>query len=91
MRYEPANTIIQKFGGLSALAEVVGKAPHTVMKWRMPKPQGTGGVIPHWHHDAILAAAEAKGIELEPADFLPPRSTDSTAPPGDHDLMAVAS
>lgn len=80
MRYEPANTIIQKFGGLSALAEVVGKASHTVMKWRMPKPQGTGGVIPHWHHEAILAAAVERGIELEPADFLPRRSTDIPAP-----------
>lgn len=79
MRHEPANTIIQKFGGLSALAEIVGKAPHTVMKWRMPKPKGTGGVIPHWHHDAILEAAKAKGIELEPSDFLPSRQTENAA------------
>jgi hypothetical protein len=89
MRCEPANTIIQKFGGLSALAEVVGKASHTVMKWRMPKPQGTGGVIPHWHHEAILAAAVEKGIELEPADFLQVRAENATAPPGDQPLMAA--
>lgn len=75
MRCEPANTIIRKFGGLSALAEVVGKAPHTVMRWRMPREKGgTDGIIPHWHHDAIVEAAEAREIDLSDTGFVPVRS-----------------
>lgn len=74
MRCEPANTIIHLFGGLSALAEVVGKAPHTVMRWRMPKEKGgTDGIIPHWHHDAIVDAAAERGLNLSETGFVPVR------------------
>jgi hypothetical protein len=72
MRCEPANSIIIKFNGLSALAEVTGVSVHTVMRWRTPREKGgTGGVVPHWHVPAILLAAKAKGIDLAPADFSP--------------------
>ncbi|MDQ0132634.1 hypothetical protein J2T08_000535 [Neorhizobium galegae] len=72
MRCEPANTIIIKFKGLKPLAEVTDVSVHTVMRWRMPKEKGgTGGVVPHWHVDAILQAAKSKGIDLKPTDFLP--------------------
>jgi hypothetical protein len=89
MRCEPANSIIQRFGGLSALAEVVGKTTHTVMRWRMPRPQGTGGIIPHWHHEAIVSAAETRGIDLSGTGFVPV-VTSSTAP-ADAPAEAVAS
>ena len=72
MRCEPANSIIIKFNGLTALAEVTGVSVHTVMRWRTPREKGgTGGVVPHWHVPAILQAAKEKGIELVPADFSP--------------------
>lgn len=72
MRCEPANTIIKRFGGLSALAEVTDVSVHSVMRWRTPKSRGgTGGMIPHWHMDAILAAAKDRAIDLSPTDFLP--------------------
>lgn len=72
MRCDPANSIIAKFGGLTALAEVADVTPHTVMRWRKPRESGgTGGVVPHWHIQAILDAAKQRGIELSPSDFLP--------------------
>jgi len=38
----------------------------------MPKERGgTGGVIPHWHVEAILEAAKARKIKLSQADFMP--------------------
>jgi len=78
MRCEPANSIIQKFGGLSALAEVTGVKPHTVMRWRMPRDRGgTGGVIPHWHVEAVLAEARARKIKLGSSDFFPTPTTPS--------------
>lgn len=72
MRCEPADTIIKKFSGLKAVSEVVGVSPHTVMRWRRRREDGgTGGVIPHWHMDKLLAAARDRDIDLKPADFLP--------------------
>ncbi|MFC0482491.1 hypothetical protein [Gellertiella hungarica] len=45
---------------------------HTVMRWRMPKEKGgTGGVVPHWHIPAILAAARERDIDVGPLDFAP--------------------
>lgn len=70
MRCEPANTIIERMGGLSAVAEVTKVTPHSVMRWRMPKVDGgTGGLIPSRHAEAILGAAREREIDLKPQDF----------------------
>jgi len=72
MRCEPANTIITKFKGLKPLAEVCDVKVHTVMRWRMPREKGgTGGVVPHWHVQAILNAARERGIDVRASDFAP--------------------
>lgn len=74
MRCEPANTIIHKFNGLKALAEAANVSVHSVMRWRTVREKGgTGGIIPHWHIDAILNAAKEREIELSDHDFLPVR------------------
>jgi len=71
MRHEPANKIINEFGGLTAVATIVGVSPHSVMRWRMPKQSGgTGGAIPHWHVPVLLAAAKERKIKLRPEDFV---------------------
>ncbi|SMC41345.1 hypothetical protein SAMN06297251_102100 [Fulvimarina manganoxydans] len=71
MRCEPANSLIQKFGGLSAVAKVVEATPNAVMRWRMPKAKGgTGGAIPHWHIPKLIAEARRSGINVEPGDFI---------------------
>jgi hypothetical protein len=70
MHCEPATSIIVKFKGLKAVAEITGVRPHTVMRWRYPRSKrGTGGIIPHRHADRLLAFARENGIELSPADF----------------------
>jgi hypothetical protein len=72
MRCEPANSIIKKFNGLTAVAEIANVTPHTVMRWRRTREDGgTGGVIPHWHMGKLLEAAREKNIDLAPTDFLP--------------------
>ncbi|RUM95169.1 hypothetical protein EET67_24785 [Pseudaminobacter arsenicus] len=70
MSCEPAASIIRKFNGLKAVAEITGISSHSVMRWRYPRSKrGTGGVIPHRHADRLLAVAREKGIDLSPADF----------------------
>lgn len=67
---EPAASIIQLLGGLSAAAGALSSNTTTVQRWRLPKEKGgTGGYIPRWWHDKILAAAEAKGVSLPAAAF----------------------
>jgi hypothetical protein len=70
MRCDPANSIITRMGGLSAVAEITGVTPHSVMRWRMPKADGgTGGLVPSKHAEAILSAARDRGVDLSPQDF----------------------
>lgn len=72
MRCEPANSLIIRLGGLTKVSRMVDTSPHTVMKWRMPREKGgTGGVIPHWHHANLRAAALELGFDLTASDFLP--------------------
>lgn len=72
MRCEPANTIITKFGGLKKVAEATGVTVHSVMRWRKERSEGgTGGMVPHWHVQALLDAAKDQQIALGPTDFLP--------------------
>lgn len=60
----PAARIIEKFGGLTGLARALGhRHPSTVQRWKQ------SGLIPARHQDAVLDAARAAGIELEPGDF----------------------
>lgn len=67
---EPAASIIDAFGGLSATAEAAGTTTTTVQRWRRPQFKGgTGGYIPRWHHDKLVAAALAKGWVLNPGAF----------------------
>jgi len=72
MRCDPAHSIIEKFGGISAVAKIAGVTPHSVMRWRSPRDKGgTGGFIPHWHVQRLLEAASERGLALQPADFMP--------------------
>lgn len=70
MRCEPADTIIKQFGGLSAVAQVTGVTPHSVMRWRMPRADGgTGGTIPAKHADKLLQYARANEIAVTADSF----------------------
>ncbi|ODM79096.1 carph-isopro domain-containing protein [Bradyrhizobium elkanii] len=71
MALEPAQTIIQRFGGPSAVASILGVHRTRVSNWQRERAKGgTGGTIPQRYHVALLAHAQEKGIALVAADFL---------------------
>lgn len=68
---EPANTIIDTLGGPTAVARIVGVHRTRVSGWKRPKEKGgTGGRIPFWHAEKLIAAAAAQGKSLSADDFL---------------------
>ena len=61
----PAEIVITKFGGLSALARALGhKHPTTVSGWRGAK------LIPARQMPHVLAAARKHGIALDAAELV---------------------
>jgi hypothetical protein len=75
---QPAKTIIDKLGGATAVAKIVGVHRTRVSNWCRPKEKGgTGGHIPHWHMEKLLKAAKDQGVPLAPVDFLPAPSTEA--------------
>jgi myo-inositol-1-phosphate synthase len=60
----PAEQIIQRFGGQSALSSLLGKRQSTVQHWAK-----TGRIPAQWHRP-LLELARARGIALEPQDFV---------------------
>lgn len=71
----PVDRVIERFGGISALANALGhKHPTTVSQWKVR------GVIPARQQDAVLRAAVEKGIPLTPADFFDTDASPEPAP-----------
>jgi myo-inositol-1-phosphate synthase len=60
----PAERVIRRFGGQSALARLLGKRQSTVEHWAR-----TGRIPAQWHQ-ALLALARQRGIVLEAKDFV---------------------
>jgi myo-inositol-1-phosphate synthase len=60
----PAEQIIERFGGQSALGSLLGKGQSTVQHWA-----STGRIPAQWH-EPLLKLAHEKGIALEPKDFV---------------------
>jgi hypothetical protein len=59
-----AQSVIQRFGGQTALAEAIGKPQSTVQYWSRT------GIIPVKWQSLVLEAARQKGIEVVPSDFI---------------------
>ena len=59
-----AKQIIDRFGGQSALASLLGKRQSTVQHWAR-----TGRIPAQWH-EKLLEVAYQQGIALEPRDFV---------------------
>lgn len=67
---EPAETIIRKLGGPSAVAKIVGVHRTRVSSWKRARVSGgTGGRVPQNHIEVLLAYAQSHGIELSADDF----------------------
>lgn len=71
-----AKQIIEKFGGQSALARLIGKGQTTVAYWAKT------GIIPAKWHETLLSLAAEQGITLVADDFIF-RPKISTAPTAD--------
>lgn len=59
-----ASGVIEKFGGQSALARLIGKRQSTVQHW------SSVGTVPAKWQGALLELAQKQGIELGPSDFV---------------------
>jgi hypothetical protein len=60
----PASRVIEKFGGQSALARMIGKRPSTVQYWAKV------GSIPAKWHTQLLQLATARSVDLRPSDLV---------------------
>ena len=74
-KHNTAKQIIDRFGGQSALAGLLGKRQSTVQHWAR-----TGRIPAQWHAQ-LLALARRRGIGLEPRDFV--ESTANGVAPAD--------
>jgi hypothetical protein len=72
-----AKRIIEKFGGQTALAELIGKRQSTVAYWAKV------GTVPVKWQTMLLELAAGKGLDLQPRDFLPPVAEPDLMPAGD--------
>lgn len=80
MKCQPATSIIEKFGGPEAVAEIVETSSGQVRRWRYPKEKGgTGGAVPHWHISKLMNAARSRKMKLKAEDFLPLQSDGAAA------------
>jgi hypothetical protein len=71
---EPADSIIARLGGPSAVAGIVKIHRTRVSNWKRSRQSGgTGGVIPQRHHRALLDFAAEQSIALTAEEFLAPR------------------
>lgn len=71
-RLEPAATIINRFGGVDAVALITSRHVSRVYRWMYPKENGgTGGVIPQAEAGKLLTHAKDNRIKVSPADFFP--------------------
>lgn len=65
-----AHNIIEKCGGVSAVAAICGCTENWVYRWKLPKEKGgTGGYVPRSAQEAILNAAKDGRVSVTPADF----------------------
>jgi myo-inositol-1-phosphate synthase len=72
---KPAERIIRRFGGQSALANLLGRRQSTVEHWA-----STGRIPAQWHQP-LMSLARQRGIILEARDFVETNSHD-IAPAG---------
>lgn len=64
MESSPAARVIERFGGQSKLAQLIGKSPSTVQYWG-----STGRIPPKWHA-RLLELSTSRGIRLEPSELV---------------------
>lgn len=67
-----AARIVDKFGGATALANLLNCHVTRIYRWTYPVERGgTGGLVPQRHHVALLKLAKHHNVKLRPADLYP--------------------
>src|SRR6266436_3160564 len=79
-----AQRVIEKFGGQSQLAILLGKTPSTVQYW------AKAGIIPARWHGKILSLARSHGIDLYPSDFIETQGTELQQVNVDMEALPIA-
>lgn len=67
--YDPAWSIVNRFGAPNRLAVHLGVHPSTVARWFYAPGRGSGGVISTEYARRILDLAHWLGVRLDPAEF----------------------
>lgn len=63
---------ITRICGVERLARWTSRTVTQVYRWDYPKAKGgSGGLIPAFHHQAILDGARDEGVKLRASDFYP--------------------
>lgn len=69
---KPAAEVIERMGGTARVAAILDLDQSTIRRWRMPTPNGTGGLIPDRAKILLIDHAHRLGIDLAWDDFRPP-------------------
>lgn len=70
MHMEPAKTIIDRMGGVEAVAAITGRHVSRVYRWMYPRERGgTDGLIPQLEARKLLTHARASNIPLSADEF----------------------
>lgn len=59
----PAERIVEKFGGTRPMARITGRPPSTIQSWK------DAGFIPARHQPDVLMLGRTAGIDIGPGDF----------------------
>jgi myo-inositol-1-phosphate synthase len=79
----PAERIIARFGGQSALGALLGRRQSTVQHWA-----NTGRIPAQWHQP-LISLARQRGIILEAKDFVDSQTHDIAPPEGKLGVLIV--
>ena len=71
--YNPAQRIVDKFGGEAQMAKALGIRRESVYKWSYASPYGRDGLVPQSMVERIQKAARLDGIILTEEDWAPTR------------------
>lgn len=67
----PADIVIERFGGVRAVARTLDIDHSWVVRWRKPRTAGgTAGVVPSAHQRRLLEEAAKRGIRLTASELI---------------------
>jgi len=64
-QFEPANSVIHRFGSAAEVGRILDLDKSTICRWTMPKDKrGTNGSIPRKYWEPLMQAAKQRKIKL---------------------------